>query len=127
MLRGCLLAINHEDEVPIHPRGIQEYHHEFLSNSFEHICVCRLVQCKFSSYILWFYLFIQFDGRTVELECFYLHCFIISSVGVLCLASDVLIFVFGAGERIPNQCDVWNVRYILGNGCCAAATTLGGL
>ena len=127
MLRGCLLAIHHEDEVSIYPRGVQEYHHEFLPNSFEHLCVCRFIQCKYSSYIVWFYVFFNFDGRIVEPEWFNLHFFIIFSGSVLYLASEVLIFVFTAGERIPNQRYVWNVRHILSNGCCAAATTLGGL
>lgn len=47
-----LLAINHEDEITVHSRGIKKHDHELLPNSSQSFCLRCALQCKFESLII---------------------------------------------------------------------------
>ena len=46
-MRGDILAIYYEDEVPIHSRGGQKHNHELFPHTFEHFCVHCALQRKY--------------------------------------------------------------------------------
>lgn len=44
---GSILAIYHENEIAVHPRGGKEHNYELLQDSLEYLCLCCALQCEF--------------------------------------------------------------------------------
>lgn len=131
-LCGHILAIHHENEVPIHPRGGKKHHHELFPHSSQHLCVRCAVQCEWLGFIYsWSFEALPtstcFWQKTKTVRVSSNSFFLIEIqiwLYIFSVNNDLVCFLF-EGWCISHHHHVWYVLDFPLCGCCIAEAAYG--